>query len=98
MEMGSWEYIMSKVTDVTQDEDRETKGTSQGKQEAQYNKLGKNGREVCNLAKNSEKPGWRRWESLNVWNTQEYMISARFQDNHLAESEDELEGGRKETA
>lgn len=58
MEMGSWECIMSKVTDVTWDEDRETKGTSQGKEEAQYNKLGKNGREV---AKNPEKPGWRRW-------------------------------------
>lgn len=59
MKMGSWECIMSKVTDVTWDEDRETKGTSQEKQEAQYNKLGKNGREVCHLAKNLEKPGWR---------------------------------------
>lgn len=39
---------MSKVTDVTWDIDRETKGTSQGKQEAQYNNSGKKWeRNVC---------------------------------------------------
>lgn len=81
MEMGSWECIMGKVTDMTWDEDRETKGTSRGKQKAQYNNLGKNGRIMFKCAtwkRTLKSQAGSNGDSLKVWNTWEYMISARF--------------------
>lgn len=39
--MGSWEGIMSKVTDVTRHGGKATKVTSQGKQGIQHDRLGK---------------------------------------------------------
>lgn len=71
---------MSKVTGVTWDGGRETKGISQGKQGVQYDRLGKNGREICKYATwqktlKSQAGGDR--DSLKVWDTQEHMASAR---------------------